>query len=42
MSCRFDGDGNRLRVLEAVRGPLLEVERADDRRLAALGLLVTD
>ena len=38
----LDRDGDRLRVLKAVGGPLLEVERADDRRIATFGLLEAD
>jgi hypothetical protein len=38
----LDRDRDRLRVLKAVGGPLLEVERADDRRIATFGLLVAD
>src|ERR1039458_5692380 len=35
----LDRDGDRLRLLKAVGGPLLEVERADDGRIATFGLL---
>ena len=39
-SGRRDGDCDHLRVLEALDGPLVHLERADRQRLVCLGLLI--